>query len=344
MMAVVLALILALARPARGQVAETIPEADEEVEVFETAGDDFALTPDFAADPAPVFSEPARADRRMASPGLYSAEPDIARCEPGTLRNDARANFVNALNAERARHGLAPVAYDAAWDREVAAAALIMAANTSLSHAPPSSWRCWTASGARGAGSSNLLLNTASGDSAPADDADLVAQWMIEGGGDELGHRRWILDPYLTRTALGRVAQIFPDGSLIDSAVMKVFDFSGDDPLPAQLPEFIAWPQGVYPRNQFSPNARLSFTVVTGRPGTGDAAAVDFSRAQVTVSDSGSPLAVSAIADDNEDYGMANCLSWRVAGLQTGRRYDVTISGIRGAPRERYTYTFRITD
>ena len=112
-MAVVLALILALARPAHGQVAETIPEADEEVEVFETAGDDFALAPDFAADPAPVFSEPARADRRMASPGLYSAEPDIARCEPGTLRNDARANFVNALNAERARHGLAPVAYDA---------------------------------------------------------------------------------------------------------------------------------------------------------------------------------------------------------------------------------------
>lgn len=342
MVAAFLALMLALASPAHGQVVETITESDDEVEEFELPGDDSASAPDFAPDPAPVFSEPARADHRMASPGLYSAEPDVARCQPGTLSNDARASFVKAVNAERARHGLAPVVYDAAWDQEEAAAALIMAANLSLSHAPPSSWRCWTASGARAAGSSNLLLNTASGISTPADDAELVAQWMIEGDGDELGHRRWILDPYLTRTALGRVAQVLPDGSSIDSAAMKVFDFSGDDPSPAYWPEFIAWPQGVYPSNQFSPAARMSFTVVTGRRGTGDAAAVDFSRAQVSISDGGSPLAVSAIVYDNEDYGVANCLSWRVSGLQTGRRYDVTISGVRGAPRERYSYTFTI--
>lgn len=345
-MAVSLTLMLAMMSQVHGQVAETITDSDTEVEVFDTPGDDSVLAadlpPDFTPDLAPVFAEPARADHRTAPPSLYSAEPDVARCEPGTLRNDARAGFVRALNAERARHGLEPVAYDAAWDQEAAAAALIMAANSSLSHEPPSSWRCWSASGAHGAGSSNLLLDSASGNAAPADDAGLVAQWLIEGGGDELGHRRWILDPYLARTTLGRVTQVLRDGSRIDSAVMKVFDFSGEDRLPTQVPDFIAWPQGACPQSHFSPAARLSFTVVTGRPGTGVDAAVDFSRAHVTVSDRGSPLAVSALAGDNEDYGVANCLSWRVAGLKTGRRYDVTVSGVSGAPRSRYDHDFTI--
>jgi len=350
-LAVSLALMLAMVIPVHGQVAETISSSDEEIEVIETPGNDADFGPDIAPDldqdPDPgtdpgIAPASGGPDRRKETPGLYSSEPNVAQCEPGTLRNGARAGFVQALNTERARHGLAAVAYDAAWDQEAAAAALIMAANTALSHAPPSSWRCWTALGARGAGSSNLLLNTASGNAAPADDAGLVAQWLIEGGGDELGHRRWILDPYLARTTLGRVTQVLRDGSSIDSAVMKVFDFSGEDRLPAQVPAFIAWPQGAYPRSQFSKAARLSFTVVTGRPGSGDDAAVDFSRAHVTVSDGGSPLAVSALAGDNEDYGVANCLSWRVAGLQTGRRYDVTISGVSGAPLSRYDYDFTI--
>ncbi len=349
-MAVSLTLMLAMVSPAHGQVMETISSSIEEIEVIDTPGDDADFGPDLhqdldpGPDPsiAPVLVVPGSPDRRKESPSLYSSEPNVARCESGTLRNDARAGFVQALNAERARHGLAAVAYDAAWDQETAAAALIMAANTALSHAPPSSWRCWTALGARGAGSSNLLLNTASGNAAPADDAGLLAQWLIEGGGDELGHRRWILDPYLARTTLGRVTQALGDGSRIDAAVMKVFDFSGGDRLPAKMPAFIAWPQGAYPRSHFSPAARLSFTVVTGRPGSGDDAAVDFSRAHVTVSDGGHPLAVSALAGDNDAYGAANCLSWRVAGLQTGRRYDVTVSGVSGAPRSRYDYDFTI--
>jgi len=323
-------LVLAMASGAHAQVKRNIADYAEEAEVIDTPDNELALT------------EVAGPHHGTLSSNLYISEPDVARCEAGTLRREARAGFVEALNAERARHHLGPVDYDTAFDEAVTAAALIMAANAGLTHEPPPSWRCWTASGASGAGSSNLLLNVASGDAAPADDAGLVAQWIIEGGSDGLGHRRWILDPFLTRTALGRVTQILPDGSRIDAAVMKVFDFSDSDPTPTQLPEFIAWPQGDYPRRLFSPAARLSFTVVTGVPGSDAAAGVDFSRANVAVSSDGTPLHVSALEADNEDYGVANCLSWRVAGLQSGRRYVVMISGVEGAPRSRYVYDFTI--
>ena len=328
-----------MASTAHGQIVEETTYSVEEGEFADALPDDQAF-----AEPADQFEPavPAKPYHRTASASLYNAEPDVARCEPGTLRSEARTGFVNALNAERARHGLGPVGYDAAAEEEATAAALIMAANGTLTHEPPPSWKCWTASGARGAGSSNLLLNMASGNSAPADDAGLVAQWMIEGGGDELGHRRWILDPYLTRTALGRVTQVLPDGSRIDSAVMKVFDLPGENPRPAQVPEFVALPQGDYPQSLFSPAARLSFTVVAGGPGSDSASTVDFSRASVTVSDSGNPVRVSALEGDNEGYGVANCLSWRVAGLHAGRRYVVTISGVAGAPRSRYEYDFTI--
>ena len=330
MLAVSFSLAIAMASAAHGQVETTISDTGDEIAGADMAGDD------------PTFTEPAKPGHRTASPSLYISEPDVERCASGTLRSEARSGFITTLNAERAHHGLGSVGYDAASDDEATAAALIMAANGALSHEPSPSWKCWSASGARGAGSSNLLLNMTSDVSFPANDTGLVAQWLIEGGGDELGHRRWLLDPYLTRTALGRVTQVLPDGSRIDAAVMKVFDLSGEGPWPAQVPEFIAWPQGDYPRSLFSPAARLSFTVVTGTPGSAAAAGVDFSRASVTVSDGGSHLRVSALQSDNEAYGVANCLSWRVAGLQSGRRYEVTISGVAGAPRSRYDYDFTI--
>lgn len=273
---------------------------------------------------------------------LYVVQPDVPRCEAGTLRKDSKAGFVRALNAVRALHGLSAVGYDTASDGEVTAAALIMAANGNLSHEPPPNWKCWTAAGAHGAGSSNLLVNMASDASAYADDAGLVAQWLIEGGGDELGHRRWILDPYLGKTSLGRVTQILPDGSRIDAAVMKVFEFSTDAGPAAYVPAFVAWPQGDYPQRLFSPAARLSFTVVAGPPESYERGTVDFSQAEVTVRDGNTSLPVSAVESDNEGYGVANCLSWRVAGLRPGRRYVVTVSGISGAPKARYTYDFTI--
>lgn len=275
---------------------------------------------------------------------LYSEPPDPAQCRAGMLRPQTKYRFLEALNALRARHGLAPVRYNEAADRAAGEAALIMATNNALSHDPPPNWTCWTAAGAGAAGSSNLLGGVSSPYLTYEDDNAILAEWLIEGDGDEIGHRRWMLDPYLDQTALGRVIAVLPGGVRMDSVVMKVFDFPGDAPrrgAAPRIPDFVAWPQGEYPQQFFSPRARLSFSISEDPDALTN---VDFSEARVSISDGQQTLPVRDQRWDNEGYGVANCLSWRVDGIVPGRTYNVTISGIRDAPRDRYSYTFRINN
>ena len=318
--------------------------------------------PDTSGAPLPATSAPFSADDARSwanAAALYTVQPDLAQCTAGVLRSEVKANFLSAFNAVRALHGLAPVRYNAAADRATGEAAMIMAANNALSHDPPPSWKCWSAAGAGAAGSSNLLGGVSSPYLAYEDDNAVLAEWLIEGEGDAIGHRRWLLDPYLDQTAFGRFIAVLPSGERVDSAVMKVFDFPANAPGNSQIepgrndlrrpgshgtiPEFVAWPQGAYPRMLFSPRARLSFSI-SQNPDDGDArGAPDFSDAVVSISDGDHLLPVRDQLWDNEGYGVANCLSWRIDGIVAGKTYAVTISGIRGAPRERYAYTFRIT-
>ena len=308
-------------------------------------------TPTFAPSGALTVGD-TRGWSRVAA--LYAQPPDLGNCIPGALRNEAKASFLSAFNALRAIHGLRPVRYNAAADRAAGEAALMMAANEALSHDPPPSWKCWTAEGAAAAGSSNLLGGVSSPYLAYEDDNAILAEWLIEGDGDEIGHRRWLLDPYLDETALGRFITVLPGGVRVDSAVMKVFDFPGSSPddsrsggwgrsrSPATVPAFVAWPQGDYPAVFFSPRARLSFSVSEDPADMDASGAVDFSQATVSISDGAQMLPVRDKLWDNEGYGVANCLSWRVDGIVPGRTYAVTIAGVRGARQDRYAYSFRI--
>jgi len=336
--ALLAALLMSLA--AAPAVAQYLPYPDE-VEVEEVE------EPELFEAPTEGALTPADSRAWADAAAIYAELPDLARCSAGALRREAKASFLAAFNALRARHGLAPVRYNPAADQAAAEAALMMAANNALSHTPPQSWTCWTAAGAGAAGSSNLLGGVSSPYLAYEDDDAILAEWLIEGDGDEIGHRRWMLDPYLEQTALGRVLTTLPGGVRVDSAVMKVFDFPGASNRagpPATVPDFVAWPQGDYPRRFFSPRARLSFSVSQDPDDFDGRTKVDFSQARVSISDGGANVPVRDQLSDNEGYGVANSLSWRADGIVPGRTYAVTISGVHGAPRERYTYTFRITD
>lgn len=262
---------------------------------------------------------------------LYEQPPDPARCVAGILRPETKYRFLDAFNALRARHGLAPVRYNEAADQAAAEAALMMATNNALSHDPPPTWSCWTAAGTGAAGSSNLLGGVSSPYLAYEDDNAVLAEWLIEGEGDEIGHRRWLLDPYLEETTLGRVIAVQPSGVRLDSVVMKVFDFQ---PVTSHggglglIPDFVAWPQGDYPAVFFSPRARFSFSISQAPEAM---PSVDFSDARVSISDGARNLPVRDRLWDNEGFGVANCLSWRVDGIAPGRTYTVTITGVRDA-------------
>lgn len=292
--------------------------------------------------PAPTPTPPPPTGSFAANAAaLYDVAPDLAACRASTLKASVKAQALADINAIRARHGLAPVVYSDADDAQTAEASLMMAANNALSHTPPTSWRCYTSIGATGAGSSNLLIGWGNGLGFSTSDLHL-AGWLHEGGSASLGHRRWILHPFLGKFSYGRVTVQGGDGSRIDAGTMKVFSFTGGRPAPSTVPSFVAFPFGDYPIRYFRPTDYLSFSIAPSSADNGSDRQVDFSAARVSVMNGATAMTVTDLSRDNDGYGLANNLQWRVSGLQTGVTYNVRITGVARAPQSEYSYSFRI--
>lgn len=291
-------------------------------------------TPTPAASPTPTSTTRTLAD-------LYDVAPDVANCRAGTLKASVKADLLARLNAIRALHRLPPVTYSDADDQAEAESSLMMVANGQLSHTPPTTWTCYTALGAGAAGTSNLFSNTSSAARITYTEDDYLAGWLREGGSASIGHRRWMLDPFLGKASYGRVTRIGA-GGVSEAASLKVFGFTGGTTVPTGLPAFVAYPYGDYPVRYFGADDYLSFSVVASAAGRGGNASVDFSRATITVTGPGGSLAVSGQTSDTAGYGLPNNLQWKVSGLQVGTTYTVTIDGVSGAAQRQYSYTFRM--
>lgn len=273
--------------------------------------------------------------------GYYDVQPDVPTCRAGTIKDGVKAEFLARLNEIRARHGLAPVTYSTTEDAQEQESSLMMAVAQTLSHTPPTTWQCYTAGGATAAGASNLIGGWGTGLGFDSEDG-LLAGWLREGGSPQLGHRRWILHPFLGQTSYGRVSVTLPSGRRATAASMRVFSFAGRAPTPSLVPPFVGFPQGDYPIRYFALSDYLSFSVVPSATNNGADRSVDFSAATVTVSNGGANLPVTDVTRDNDGYGIANNIQWRVTGLAANTSYTVTIAGVRSAPQSSYTYGFRI--
>jgi uncharacterized protein YkwD len=303
-------------------------------------------TPSPSPTPAPTPTPsptptPTPTSWSAAAAAMYDVQPDIAGCRTGTLKASVRAEMLARLNALRALHNLPAVTHSDADNAQVDESSLMQAANNTLSHTPPTSWLCYTATGSTGAGSSNLIGGWGTGLRWSSEDAYL-GLWLTEGGSASIGHRRWILDPFLGKIAYGRVAQQLANGSRSDAASMKVFGFAATPPTPTGLPAYVAYPFGDYPVRYFGTGDYLSFSVVASASSRGANGGVSFSGATVTVSNGSTNLAVTDVTSDNQGYGLPNSIQWRVTGLATNTTYTVRITGVTGAPQTSYEYTFKV--
>lgn len=268
----------------------------------------------------------------------YAVEPDVTTCRPGVLSAAARQNVLTALNAIRALHQLDPVSYDTAGEPAAMSAALLMQANGQLNHTPPSSWNCYSAAGASGAGSSNL-----GGGNRSATPADNLVSWLLDTSNLSttiVGHRRWLLDPFLGKVAYGR-----SDSSSGALGMWALQVIHADTVTQGSAATFVAYPYQDYPARYHAQGALLSFSVIADPASKSASASVDFSAAQIAVSLRGtsSPLAVSSVSSDNQGYGLANNLQFSIGTISVGSIYDVAISNVRvgGTPRN-YSYWFRV--
>ncbi|MBX3002233.1 MAG: CAP domain-containing protein [Caldilineaceae bacterium] len=279
---------------------------------------------------------------------VYTELPDVANCEAGVLAEAEKEAVLAIVNRIRDLHNLDPVIYAEEYDREVAESSLIIAANNEITHYPPPDSACYSEEGARGAATSNLAWSyPTDGLVRPllAPSATDVRNWLIDPDVPDLGHRRWLLNPFLRAIAYGRVDAPPVDGAAdqyAHGAALKVSNGDIARP-PANAPDFVAYPYGEYPLDLFQFGWYWSFSVVADATDYWANEEVDFSGASVRVRGIAGDLRVHSLSTQDSAVGLPNLLQWQVDSVEMGRSYQVIIDGVRiKEQRRRFTYAVRL--
>lgn len=275
--------------------------------------------------------------------GLYSVLPVISSCSPGVITDYQKNIVLERVNYIRSLHGLQPVWYNDEGDELTAACSLVSAVNRQLSHFPGQDWICWSQNAADGCKSSNIYLQWGM-DPDDLDSREIVDGFITDEGVDTLGHRRWLIDPWLDHISFSRVDDFA--GRTTGSAI-KVFNDEMADISDTSV-EMVASPYHDYPAKLYGAGVMMSFSVVSTTSNKWDSSNknVDFSSASVTIVDSSSSnreMQVSEVFYDNEGYGVPNNLRWYTKSIETGVRYDVTVSDVNvEGVRKSFSYWFRL--
>lgn len=270
---------------------------------------------------------------------LYDLLPDPSNCSEGTLKASEKQKVLTYLNALRRLHRLEPVEYRSADDPQTAKSALIIVANRKLSHTPDASSACFSDVGSTGAATSNLAYRSGS---LPASER-FIDQWLVDAGVATLGHRRWLLDPFLKYVSFGRV-DASPAGAFSGSAIKVIFSEQKD--IASTSTEMVAYPFEEYPARLFPAGTAMSLTVVSDRVSKTQNSRVDFSQATIAMtSESGETIPTAIVLRDNTGFGVPNAISFTATGVVVAKRYDVTVSNVSVAGTTRsFSWTFRLTE
>jgi len=271
-----------------------------------------------------------RAESRAYYLNNYASQTNIptgwsgnfASCSPGNTSAEFRAAVLKRVNYFRQMAGIPPVTFSQESNRLAQAAAFLMSVNDNLSHTPPPSWECYTQDAASGAGSSNLAWGVNGWEAI----SGYMEDWAGGNINDALGHRRWILYPRTRVMGTGDIPA--GNGHPATNALRIMGDLTWDE-RPDTRDNFVAWPPpGYVPRPVVFAAWSISY------PGA------DFSSASVTMTSSGSPIALDLLPIYN-GYG-ENTLAWAPTLLPGNGdiSYQVSVQGVldNGAPRN-FTYT-----
>ena len=197
----------------------------------------------------------------MGWTGNYTASTAAAAA------GDTAANYKEAvrvrINFFRALVGIpAQITLNPTYNTANQLSALMMSANNTLSHFPPSNWIYYTATGGDAAGHSNLAI----GDAGPAS----ITGYMADGGSNNaaVGHRRWLIYP---QTLLMGTGDVSGNSSYYPANTTWVIDSQFGNTRPATRTTQVTYPpagfvpyQLVFPRWSFSyPGADFSTATVT---------------------------------------------------------------------------------
>ncbi|TFF39639.1 CAP domain-containing protein [Mucilaginibacter psychrotolerans] len=274
----------------------------------------------------------------------YVVSPDIQNCQAGSLNKSSKQAALARVNYIRGLHKLPPVSYNTAGDELVQQSALINAANAVLDHSPDASFACYTSNGAIGSGNSNLGISLSTQVRDFSDDKN-VDRWLTEEYSQTIGHRRWLLDPFLKYVAYGRV-----DGKpkksnygFVSAASLKVINDEVADIRYLNV-EYVGYPYADYPTALFLKNGYLSFSALYDRLNEWNNSYIKYNTAVIEVTtDNGQQLRVSSISYDNDSEGLPNSIQWKTEGLKDNINYNVNIKNIQADGQTlSYKYSFKL--
>ena len=282
-----------------------------------------------------------------SSTTTYRRSPTTNPYVPGLISENCIQNAINMLNQFRYIAGLNADVINAPDEEEkMAAAAMINGLNGNLSHTPnrPSVWADSSYDSLyelafQGAGSANLSAGR-------RNLAASVAGYMDDSSSsniDRVGHRRWILNPSMGKTALG----YYYSGNSTYGAFssMFAFDLSGSG---RQRP--VAWPaqntpisiSGSSASTYFSP--AHAWSVSFGYYLTESAVSVSVVR-----NSDGKTWNFSSDRSDgdfyvnNDGFGLPGCVIFRPANIGTispGNSFSVTITDEERMTILKYSVSF----
>ncbi len=257
--------------------------------------------------------------------------------DAGTTTAAFKEAVRNRINFYRAMAGVpASVTINSTFSAKAQQAALMMSANNSLSHFPPTSWTHYTADGAEAAGASNIGIGSRG--------SDTVDGYMADPGASNnvVGHRRWLLYPQTQEMGTGDVEA---QGSFSPANAIWVQDSRVFAARPTTREDFVAWPpKGHVPYHLVWP--RWSISV----PGA------NFSSATVTMTRNGSPINTTIDAATSGGGAPEPVLVWlydNQAGTSqesharpsADTNYEVTVSNVNvGGSIRNYSYTVTVFD
>jgi uncharacterized alkaline shock family protein YloU len=245
----------------------------------------------------------------------------VSGCAPGGISVLAQNRTLQRINFYRRLVGVSDnITLDPSRNAVTQEAALLIKANNSVNHYPPSSWLCYTATGNTGLANSNLAIGNHS--------AQTVKQFIDDAGaGNEvIGHRRWLLYPKQASFGIGATD--------VSCAIWVMNNFV----TPPTSPAYVAFPSAGYvPRDLIS--GRWSFSIPDA----------DFSAATITMTDEAGLTISRTQYPVTNGYG-DNTLVWDLTNPgtdlawngSTDKAFTVRVAGVKIGSVVQPDYVYRV--
>lgn len=278
----------------------------------------------------------------------YDVLPDIPNCKPGVLKQSVIDDVLEKVNHIRSLHKLKPVNYEILGQIMSMEGCLNMVASGQGEHIDDPSTPCYTPSG----GAARMKSNIEYGGAASTPTGSIIG-WLIDNHNADkaneykVGHRRAILNPFLTSFTYGKCDGVPKSGgSEFHAANFLYQDFVKGNISDTQL-EFVAYPFEYYPPSYIDRSFYLSFNAIASKTDLWSNQKVSYASTTVEMKDEkGNTVNVHSILNDNEGWGsFPNNLSWKADGLADEVKYTVTIRNVNvNGSNKDFTYWFKLTD